>query len=349
MPESARLVTIDPDAIDDALVTEAARALAAGRLVAIPTETVYGLGCNALDPAAIAGVFEAKGRPSSDPLIVHVDGVDMADSLVEGGLPPVAARLADSFWPGPLTMVLPRTEAVPDTITSGGPTVGVRCPAHPVARALISAAGVPVAAPSANRFGRISPTTAEHVVEELGDRIDLIVDAGPTDHGVESTVVSFDGDEVLILRHGAVTAETLARHVVVRDVERTDTEARAAAPGHDIRHYSPRTPAIATTAAPGGAPAGDVAYVGYRDRAVTLPEGWSFFPLGDHADLEGVARDLYANLRRLDAAAPALIVVELTGADGIGRAIDDRLGRAASGVVATTAEELAELVVGRLP
>ncbi|MEM8708715.1 MAG: L-threonylcarbamoyladenylate synthase [Actinomycetota bacterium] len=348
MSESARLITIDPDAIDDALVAEAGEALAAGKLVAIPTETVYGLGCNALDPAAIAGVFEAKGRPASDPLIVHVDGVDMAGSLVEGGLPAVAARLADAFWPGPLTMVLPKTEAVPDAITSGGPTVGVRCPAHPVARALIAAAGVPVAAPSANRFGRISPTTAEHVVEELGDRIDLIVDAGPAAHGVESTVVAFDGNEAIILRHGAITAEALAEHVAVRDVERTDTEARAAAPGHDIRHYSPRTPAIATTTAPADAPAGDVAYVGYRDRAVTLPEGWSFFPLGDRADLDTVARHLYANLRRLDAAAPALLVIELSGADGIGRAIDDRLGRAASGVIAATAEELAALVATRL-
>lgn len=348
MSESARLITIDPESIDDALVAEAGVALAAGKLVAIPTETVYGLGCNALDPAAIAGVFAAKGRPASDPLIVHVDGVEMADSLVDGGLPAVAARLADTFWPGPLTMVLPKTDAVPDAITSGGPTVGVRCPAHPVARALITAAGVPVAAPSANRFGRISPTTAEHVVEELGDRIDLIVDAGRSDHGVESTVVSFDGDEAIILRHGAITAEALAEHVAVRDVERADTEARAAAPGHDIRHYSPRTPAIATTVAPADAPSGNIAYVGYRDREVPLPDGWWFFPLGDHADLETVARYLYANLRRLDAAAPDLIVIELTGADGIGRAIDDRLGRAASGAIAATTGELSDLVAARL-
>ncbi|MEO0492071.1 MAG: L-threonylcarbamoyladenylate synthase [Actinomycetota bacterium] len=348
MSEFARLVTIDPNSIDDMLVAEAGAALAAGQLVAIPTETVYGLGCNALDPDAIAGVFAAKGRPASDPLIVHVDGVDMADTLVDGGLPEVAARLADAFWPGPLTMVLPKTARVPDAITSGGPTVGVRCPAHPVARALITEAGVPVAAPSANRFGRISPTTAEHVVEELGDRIDVIVDAGPADHGVESTVVTFDAGEAVILRHGAITAEALAEHVAVRDVERTDTEARAAAPGHDVRHYSPRTPAVATTVAPGDAPPGNVAYVGYRDREVPLPQGWRFFPLGDHHDLETVARHLYANLRRLDATAPDLIVIELAGAGGIGRAIDDRLGRAASGAVATTADELADLVVARL-
>ena len=220
MSESARLITINPTSIDDALVAEAGAALAEGRLVAIPTETVYGLGCNALDPDAIARVFEAKGRPASDPLIVHVDGVAMADTLIEGGLPTVATRLAAAFWPGPLTMVLPKTEIVPDAITSGGPTVGVRCPAHPVARALITASGVPVAAPSANRFGRISPTTAAHVVEELGDRIDLIVDAGPADHGVESTVVTFEGDEAVILRHGALTAEVLADHVAVREVER---------------------------------------------------------------------------------------------------------------------------------
>lgn len=348
MSESARLITIDPSSIDDELIAEAGAAIAQGRLVAIPTETVYGLGCNALDTAAIAGVFEAKGRPASDPLIVHVDGVEMADSLVDGGLPAVATRLADAFWPGPLTMVLPKTEIVPDAITSGGPTIGVRSPAHPVARALITAAGVPVAAPSANRFGRISPTTAEHVVDELGDRIDLIVDAGRTDHGVESTVITFDGDDAVILRHGAITAEALAHHVAVRDVERADTTARAAAPGHDVRHYSPRTPAIATTAPPGDARAGNIAYVSYRDREIPLPDGWWFFPLGDHADLETVARYLYANLRRLDAAAPDLIVIELTSADGIGRAIDDRLTRAASGVVAASADELAGLIADRL-
>ncbi|MGB0994876.1 MAG: L-threonylcarbamoyladenylate synthase [Acidimicrobiales bacterium] len=344
MSESARLITINSTSIDDALVADAGAALAEGRLVAIPTETVYGLGCNALDPDAIAGVFEAKGRPASDPLIVHVDGVAMADTLIEGGLPTVAARLAAAFWPGPLTMVLPKTEIVPDAITSGGPTVGVRCPAHPVARALITASGVPVAAPSANRFGRISPTTAAHVVEELGDRIDLIVDAGPADHGVESTVVTFEGDEAVILRHGALTAEALADHVAVREVGEADAEARTAAPGHDLRHYSPRTPAIATTTTPGDATEGDIVYVAYDDRAIQLPGGWSFFSLGDRSDLELVARNLYANLRRLDAAAHDLIVIELTDAAGIGRAIDDRLTRAASGVVTTTDVALAGAV-----
>ena len=344
MTESARLITINPTSIDDALVAEAGAALAEGKLVAIPTETVYGLGCNALDPDAIAGVFEAKGRPASDPLIVHVDGVAMADTLIEGGLPTVATRLAAAFWPGPLTMVLPKTEIVPDAITSGGPTVGVRCPAHPVARALITASGVPVAAPSANRFGRISPTTAVHVVEELGDRIDLIVDAGPANHGVESTVVTFEGDDAVILRHGALTAEALADYVAVREVEEADAEARAAAPGHDLRHYSPRTPAIATTTTPGDATEGDIVYVAYDDRAIPLPSGWSFFSLGDRSDLELVARDLYANLRRLDAAAHELIVIELTSAAGLGRAIDDRLTRAASGIVTTTDIALARAV-----
>jgi L-threonylcarbamoyladenylate synthase len=222
--------------------------------------------------------------------------------------------------------------------------VGVRCPAHPVARALITASGVPVAAPSANRFGRISPTTAAHVVEELGDRIDLIVDAGPADYGVESTVVTFEGDDAVILRHGALTAEALAAHVTVREVEEAETEARAAAPGHDIRHYSPRTPAIATTTTPGDAAEGDIVYVAYEDREISLPSGWSFFSLGNRSDLELVARDLYANLRRLDAAAHDLIVIELAGAGGIGRAIDDRLIRAASGNVTTTAAALAEAV-----
>ncbi|MEM9521276.1 MAG: L-threonylcarbamoyladenylate synthase [Actinomycetota bacterium] len=344
---TAATISIDPASIDDALVDRAAAAIRAGHLVAIPTETVYGLGCNALDPDAVAGVFLTKARPATDPLIVHVDGVAMAETVVEGTLPPTAARLADEFWPGPLTMVLPKAEVVPDAITSSGPTVGVRCPAHPVAAAIITAAGVPVAAPSANRFGRISPTSASHVHEELGDRIDLIVDAGRAHHGLESTVVTFDGEAIVILRHGAITAEALGAFGSVRDVG-ADEHTRSAAPGHDIRHYSPTTPTIATTAPPADAPAGDVIFAGYAGAPVELPEGWRFEPLGDRNDLASVGHALYDTLRRLDAAGPALIVIELTKSGGIGRAIDDRLTRAASGVVATDAPALTAVVTRAL-
>ena len=327
----ARTIVVDPDAIDPDLIAEAASILRDGGLVAIPTETVYGLGCNALDADAVGAVFAAKGRPATDPLIVHVDGLEMASSVVSGELAAPARRLAAAFWPGPLTMVLPRSDSVPDAVTSGGSTVGVRCPSHVVARAIITAAAVPIAAPSANRFGRISPTSAAHVGEELGDRITAIVDAGRAEHGLESTVVAVRADHVVVLRDGAVTREALAEHVELREID--DEADRNAAPGHDVRHYSPRTPTIATTVAPSDAPDGDVVYAGYADRPVALPDGWRFEPLGRHADLATVGHDLYDTLRRLDAEAPDAIVVELTSAAGVGRAIDDRLSRAASGVV----------------
>lgn len=332
-------ITIDPASVDAELVAVAADALRAGQLVAIPTETVYGLGCNALDPQAVAGVFDAKARPASDPLIVHVDGVAMAETVTTGAFPAAAAILARAFWPGPLTMILPKADTVPDAVTSGGTTVGVRCPSHPIAAAIIAAAGVPVAAPSANRFGQISPTSAAHVVDELDGRIDLIVDAGRAEHGLESTVVAVHGEHVTVLRHGAITTEALAEHVTVVDLDADDTETRATAPGHDVRHYSPRTPTIATTVVPSDGPHRSVIYAGY-DRDVRLPSGWVSEPLGSRDSLEAVAHDLYDNLRRLDARAPELIVVELSGAPGIGRAIDDRLGRAAAGIIATDADSL---------
>ncbi|MEM9466773.1 MAG: L-threonylcarbamoyladenylate synthase [Actinomycetota bacterium] len=345
-PQQPRRVTIDPSSIDDASIALAADLLRAGELVAIPTETVYGLGANALDADAVDRIFAAKGRPSTDPLIVHVDGLDMAGRVIDGPLPAPAVRLAAAFWPGPLTMVLPRHERVPDAVTSGGPTVGVRCPSHPVARAIITAADLPVAAPSANRFGRISPTSADHVAEELGERVAMIVDAGRAEHGLESTVVAVHDEHVVVLRDGAVTREALADHVQVRTV--ADEAERTAAPGHDVRHYSPRTPTIATLAAPTDAPTGDVVYAGYADRPITLPRGWRFEGLGRRTELASVGHDLYDTLRRLDADAPSLIVVELTAADGIGRAIDDRLTRAASGQVAGDAAMLAEMIANAL-
>ena len=340
------VLRISPDEPDQTLVDMAAAVLRDGGLVAIPTETVYGLGCNALDPDAVGRVFEAKGRPASDPLIVHVDGPDMAAMVVDGPLPPAAAALADAFWPGPLTLVLPRAAVVPDAVTSGLDTVGVRSPAHPVAAAIIRAAGVPVAAPSANRFGRISPTSADHVVAELDGRCDLIIDAGRTDHGVESTVVAFDGDRAVVLRHGAVTLEQLAEIVPVRTLDDTSDDAAKASPGHDQRHYSPRAPTVAAPAGVHPNPAGSwpsgVVHLGYEDRPPALPTGWSFVSLGRVSDLGAVAHDLYDSLRRLDQTSPTAIVVELTGADGLGRAIDDRLTRAAGSLVAHSPAQLAD-------
>lgn len=324
---------------DTETIRRAADVLRDGGLVAIPTETVYGLGGNALDPSAVAAIFRAKGRPATDPLIVHVDGATMLERVVIGDLPEAAGALIEAYWPGPLTLVLPRHPRVPAAVSSGLDTVAVRCPSHPIAAAIITEAATPIAAPSANRFGHISPTAAEHVIDELGRHIDLIIDAGRADRGLESTVVAFEGDEAVILRPGAVTIEQLAAHVDVRPT----AGGAAASPGHDERHYSPRTPTLtvvsdfdtdAIPALPGGR------YVGYDERPPALPDGWRFEPLGSLEDLEAVAHDLYDHLRRLDAQRPALIVVELTGRAGIGAAIDDRLTRAGSSRVLTTADQI---------
>src|SRR5690606_17904261 len=189
-------------------VALAAQLIAAGKLVAFPTETVYGLGANALDSAAVADVFAAKERPHFDPLIVHVATLEAARELVTE-FPDTAVRLAEKFWPGPLTLVLPKVDRVPHLVTAGLPSVGVRIPAHPLALELIERAGVPIAAPSANLFGQVSPTTAEHVAAQLADRIDYILDGGPCRVGVESTVLHLGGERPLLLRPGGVSLEDL--------------------------------------------------------------------------------------------------------------------------------------------
>src|SRR5438128_2586209 len=198
------VLTIDRQFPEPAAIARAAAILRQGRLVAFPTETVYGLGANALDAAAVARVFEVKGRPPTNPLIVHVAGADQI-AQVAADWPDVAARLAERFWPGPLTLVLPKRRELPDIVTAGGPTVAVRVPAHPVAQALLKEAGVPVAAPSANRSTGLSPTTAAHVLRGLADRIDLILDGGPTSGGIESTVLDVTTSPPRLLRPGLVT------------------------------------------------------------------------------------------------------------------------------------------------
>ena len=215
--------------------------LRAGKLVAFPTETVYGLGANALDEEAVRRVFEAKGRPAFNPLIVHVDSLERVGEVARE-VPAQARELAATFWPGPLTIVLPRSAAVPDVVTGGLETVGVRMPAHPVARALLAEAQVPVAAPSANPFTQVSPTTAQHVLARLDGRIDAVIDGGPTDVGIESTVVAINGDGALVLlRHGGISREQLQQRGFVV-VEASDDEGDGAArrsPGRVERHYAP--------------------------------------------------------------------------------------------------------------
>lgn len=330
-----------------AALERAAEILRAGGLVALPTETVYGLGANALDAAAVAKIFAAKQRPSWDPVIVHIAGEATAENAmlraVVREVPKAAQKLMKAFWPGPLTLLLPRTDAVPDAVTAGRPLVGVRMPAHPVAFALIRAAGVPVAAPSANLFSYTSPTTAAHVLDDLDGRIDAIVDAGAAEHGVESTVLDATQSPMVIYRPGAVTAEQI--RAVAGAVEyfaepvREDAEPEALpSPGVGIRHYAPRARVVLVEAEEAelqdelreaiAAHAGK--HVGVMLPAeFTAPRGAVAFAWGHWARPDELAHALYAGLRALDAEGCDVIVCPVPGADGIGAALRDRLRKAA--------------------
>jgi len=317
-------------------VDRAAELLRGGGTVAFPTETVYGLGAHALDTAAVAKIFAAKERPGWDPLIVHVS--DRAMLARVAVVSPEAERLIDAFWPGPLTLLLPRSSAVPDAVTAGRPLVGVRMPRHPVALALIAAAGVPVAAPSANRFGRTSPTTAAHVLEDLEGRIDAVLDGGATDVGVESTV--FDVAAGMIYRPGMVTAAMIAS-VTGGEVRVYQAPAMQGAPeslpspGVGMRHYAPRARLVLVR---------DEEELqervgkslGLQERVgVMLPTGWAslagavVFSWAGWKDGEGLARGVFAGLRELDAAGVAVIVCPLPMMGGVGMALRDRLEKAA--------------------
>jgi L-threonylcarbamoyladenylate synthase len=234
------ILRVDPAAPDPEAVARAAALLRSGELVALPTETVYGLGADALDERAVQRIFEAKGRPSYNPLIVHVFDTKAARALATAW-PESVERLADRFWPGPLTIVLPKDRRVPDLVTAGLSTVALRVPRHPVMRAVLEAAGLPIAAPSANRSGEVSPTTAEHVEQSLGERVPLILDAGPAEIGLESTVVDLGGPRPVLLRPGAISAADL--EAIIGEVERGDSTAGGGAarrsPGMLDRHYAP--------------------------------------------------------------------------------------------------------------
>jgi L-threonylcarbamoyladenylate synthase len=331
----------------------AAQILRAGGLVALPTETVYGLGANALDAAAVNRIFAAKQRPAWDPVIVHVADEAMLDGLVRE-IPEAARKLIAAFWPGPLTLLLPRTAAVPDAVTAGRPLVGVRMPAHPVALELIRRAGVPVAAPSANLFGRISPTTAEHVLADLDGLIDAVVDAGPTEHGVESTVLDPCQSPMKIYRPGAVTSlqirDTAGAVEVFRNGGLLEAEPRVAqlSPGMGLRHYAPRARLVLIDSEQAG---GALAELGARlagavrdlpsefsaqvgvmlPAEVTAPAGVAaVYAWGRWSAPEELARELYSGLRALDNAGCTVILCPMPPAEGIGAAIRDRLLKARS-------------------
>ena len=300
--------------------------LQCGGTVAFPTETVYGLGANAFNPEAVARIFEVKERPRFDPLIVHVHSMEQARQVVHQW-PAAAVALAERFWPGPLTLVLPKSELVPDIVTSGLPTVGVRMPDHPLALALIAEAGLPVAAPSANKFGCISPTRAEHVRKQLGEDVDMVIDGGPCRVGIESTIVSLAGDVPTLLRAGGIAVEDIES--IIGPVRRgpADTD-RPTAPGQCPRHYAPRTPMILcenTADLPVVSRAGLVTV----DRPSAADQFDAVEVLSASGDLREAATNLFAALHRLDAMELDVVVAVKAPDAGLGRAINDRLQRAA--------------------
>ncbi len=301
----------------------AAALLREGRLVAFPTETVYGLGADATNGRAVAAIFAAKGRPRFNPLISHVRDVEAAAEL--GELSRNGRKLAAAFWPGPLTLVMRKRPDCPvaELATAGLETVAVRVPAHPVAQALLAAAGVPIAAPSANRSGHVSPTTAAHVDADLGDRVAMVLDGGPTSVGLESTVVDVSGGAPVILRLGGVTREAIAR-ALERPVDiATGDPSRPASPGMLARHYAPKTRLRL-----------DAREV--RDGEALLafgpqvpPHTGAMINLSATGDLAEAAANLFSALRRLDATGATAIAVMPIPEDGLGEAINDRLRRAA--------------------
>lgn len=321
--------TLAPDAAGLAL---AAAALRRGELVVFPTETVYGVGAHALDAAAVARVFAAKGRPADNPLIVHVAHADAARALC-ARWPPEAEALARAFWPGPLTLVLPRGPGVPDAVTAGLDSVAVRVPDHPVARALLREAGVPVAAPSANRSGRPSPTRVEDARDDLGDAVAVYLDGGPTRVGVESTVVSLLGARPALLRPGGLAREAIERVVGPVDAGAKD-EGPARAPGMRHRHYAPVRARVVLAADPETA-ARELRAQGRRVATLASAERASPGPdtrvPGPRSDPEAWARALFAALRDLDREGYDVIVVEELPEEGVGAAVMDRLRRAAEG------------------
>jgi L-threonylcarbamoyladenylate synthase len=294
--------------------------------VAFPTETVYGLGADALNPRAVARVFEVKGRPRFDPLIVHIAEAEQVHRLVTE-VPPAAAALMRHHWPGPLTCVLPRATLVPDIVTAGLDTVAIRLPDHPVARALITEAGTPLAAPSANRFGHVSPTDASHVRDELAGRVDLVLDGGPCPTGVESTVISFRTDPPTLLRPGGLPRESIERLIgPVKALAAGHVADRPAAPGMTERHYAPRTPLLLAPADP--PPKGRVGWL--RLTEPPADHGYATVEvLSSGGDLVEAAARLFAAIRRLDEAGLDAIVAEPVPDHGLGLAINDRLRRAA--------------------
>ena len=318
---------------DPAAIEEAARVLRAGGLVAFPTETVYGLGGRALDAASIRRIFEAKGRPPTHPIIAHVEGESQA-RLLASEWNVLASKLAKAFWPGPLTIVAPKKDHVPAELTGGSDTVGIRAPSHPVARALLAALGEPIAAPSANRFQEVSPTLAAHVVKSLGTRVDLVLDGGPTECGIESTVIEIENESrIRVLRPGSITLPDLrAFGEVVFEKVHAETDAIRASPGLDAKHYAPRArlviaPRDAMPSAITNAKRAGAIFIG-KMAEMRVAETREL-PAAAH----GFAARLFAALHELDDVGCDVIVVEAPPETEEWLAVRDRLSRASSPAV----------------
>ncbi|HVZ04158.1 L-threonylcarbamoyladenylate synthase [Hyphomicrobium sp.] len=309
---------------NDAWIAEAAQMIRAGALVAFPTETVYGLGSDAANGEAVARIFEAKGRPSFNPLIVHVAGLEQA--VIIGSFSATARRLTEAFWPGPLTLVVPRLETtdVSDLVSAGLPTVAIRAPDHPIARELLKQANRPIAAPSANRSGHVSATRAEHVAADLGDNATLILNGGPTAHGLESTVLSLVGDTPVLLRPGAVSIETIEQVIGEKIARANEKGEHLTSPGQLRSHYAPHSKLRlnATTWK------SDEAVLGFGK--VAKHPCRASINLSPSGDLIEAAANLFAALRALDESGADTIAVTPIPTAGLGEAINDRLERAAA-------------------
>jgi L-threonylcarbamoyladenylate synthase len=351
---NTRVIKVDRDRPEPAAIEEAAQALRDGKLVVFPTETVYGLGAHALDPDAVQKIFAAKERPANDPLIVHIAHIGQVNQVATG-MPPGARKLALSFWAGPLTLILKKKPDVPDLVTAGLPNVAVRVPSHRVARALMETSGIPIAAPSANRFSRPSPTTAAHVIADLDGRVDLILDGGPTDIGLESTIVDFSVDPPVLRRPGGITLEQIRSLVpeVVAHEATAQPEEPQVSPGQLIRHYAPRAaltlfegpaPAVVermaadarTMVAQGSrvgilAPEEDLKALAPLIAASAAAGKITVQPFGSRADVDRAGRELFGAIRAIDATGVDVIFASSIGSDGLARAIRDRLTRAAEG------------------
>lgn len=319
-------------------IQTAAEILARGGLVGIPTETVYGLGANGLDPKAVGDIFTAKGRPQDNPLILHIPHVDWLERYCSD-IPEQAYALAERFWPGPLTMVLPRKDNVPDVVTAGLDTVGMRCPGHALCREIIQLAGVPVAAPSGNTSGRPSPTTAQHMLEDMDGKIDAIVDGGPCGVGVESTIVDLTCVPPRLLRPGGVTLEQLQQVLGSVEVDAAVTRQMQAgekprAPGMAYRHYAPKAPVTVVTGAPEQSAAYIADHAGTQDGVICFDEfahrfSGNVMKIGLVADKQEQARHIFDALRSFDHTDVTAIWAQCPDTAGIGLAIANRLNKAA--------------------